>query len=140
MWSAAWDIGGAVCGDKAIVPHTGGRCMGLRQYIARKPHATGKNLNVLADNTGGGTLWTSTTTPAVGVGSGGLGRVGGTSMPSALWGSRHDSSHPGPCSWPIASSEPMPWHKTSRARGTPYLMLIKKDKRDAGLTKTKQST
>ena len=26
------------------------------------------------------------------------------------------------------------------ARGTPYLMLIKKDRRDAGLTKAKQST
>ena len=53
MWSAAWDIGGAVCGDEAIVPHTGGRCTGLRQYIARKPHATGIKLYVLADNTGG---------------------------------------------------------------------------------------
>ena len=53
MWSAAWDIGGAVCGEEAIVPHSGGRCMGLRQYIARKPHATGIQLYVLADNTGG---------------------------------------------------------------------------------------
>ena len=40
---------GAVCGDEAIVPHTSGRCMGLRQYIARKPHATGIKLYVLAD-------------------------------------------------------------------------------------------
>ena len=53
VWSAAWDIGGAVCGVEPIVPHTGGRCMGLRQCIARKPHATGIKLYVLADNTGG---------------------------------------------------------------------------------------
>ena len=107
MWSAAWHIGGALCRDEAIVPHTGGRCMGLRQYIARKPHASGIKLYVLADNTGG-------STPAVGGESGGLGRVRGTSMPSASWGSGHDSSHLGPYSWPIASSEPIPWHKTSR--------------------------
>ena len=54
MSSAAWDIAGAVCGDETIVPHTGGRCMGLRQYIARKPNATGIRLYVLADNIGGG--------------------------------------------------------------------------------------
>ena len=53
VWSAAWYIGGAVCGDEAIVPHTGGRCMGLPHYIARKRHATGIKLYVLADNTGG---------------------------------------------------------------------------------------
>ena len=53
VWSAPWDIVGAVCGDEAIVHHTGGRCMGLRQYIARKPYATGIKLYVLADNTGG---------------------------------------------------------------------------------------
>ena len=29
-WSAAWEIGGAVCGDEAVVPHSGGRCLGLR--------------------------------------------------------------------------------------------------------------
>ena len=23
-WSAAWEIGGAVCGDEAVVPHSGG--------------------------------------------------------------------------------------------------------------------
>ena len=62
-WSAAWDIGGAVCPDEALVPHSGGRCLGLRQYIARKPrlrqyiarkpHSTGIKLYVLADNGGG---------------------------------------------------------------------------------------
>ena len=83
VWSAAWDIGGAVSGDEAIVPHTGGRRMGLRQYIARQPHATGIKLLILADNTGGGTFWTSTSTPAVGGKSARLGRVRGTSMPSA---------------------------------------------------------
>ena len=40
-WGAAWEIGGAVHGDEAVVPHNGGRCLGLRQYIARKPHSTG---------------------------------------------------------------------------------------------------
>ena len=52
-WSAAWEIGGAVCGDEAVVPHSGCRCLGLRQYIARKPHSTGIKLYVLADNGGG---------------------------------------------------------------------------------------
>ena len=112
VWSAAMDIGGAVCGDEAIVPHTGGRCMGLQQYIARKPHATDIKLYVLADNTGGYVVDVYLYT-----GRRGLGRVQGTSMPSASWGSGHDSSHLGPCSWPIASSEAMPWHKTSRPVG-----------------------
>ena len=40
-WSAAWEIGGAVCGDEAVVPHSGGRCLWPRQYIARKSHSTG---------------------------------------------------------------------------------------------------
>ena len=53
IWSAAWEMGGAVCGDEADVPHSGGRCLGLRQYIARKPHSTGIKLYVLADNGGG---------------------------------------------------------------------------------------
>ena len=52
-WGAAWEIGGAVCGEEAVVLHSGGRCLGLRQYIARKPHSTGIKLNVLADNGGG---------------------------------------------------------------------------------------
>ena len=52
-WSAAWEIGGAVFGDEAVVPHSGGRRLGLRQYIARKPHSTGIKLCVLADNGGG---------------------------------------------------------------------------------------
>ena len=51
-WSAAWEIGGVVCGDEAIVPHSGGRCLGLRQYIGRKPRSTGIKLDVLADNGG----------------------------------------------------------------------------------------
>ena len=41
-WSAAREIGGAVGGDEAVVPHSGGRCLGLRQCIARKAHSTGK--------------------------------------------------------------------------------------------------
>ena len=27
-WSSAWEIGGAVCGDEAVVPHSGGPCWG----------------------------------------------------------------------------------------------------------------
>ena len=52
-WSAAWEIGGAVRGDEAVVPHSGGRSLGPRQYIARKPHSAGIKLYVLADNGGG---------------------------------------------------------------------------------------
>ena len=52
-WSTAWEIGGVVCGDEVVVPHSGGRCLGLRQYIARKPHSGGIKLYVLADNGGG---------------------------------------------------------------------------------------
>ena len=50
--AAAWEIG-AVCGDKALGPHTGGRSMGLCQYIARKPFSTGIKLYVPCDNTHG---------------------------------------------------------------------------------------
>ena len=49
-WSAAWDVGGAVCGDKAIVPHNGGRCL-RRSGHCPKPHATGKKLYVFVDST-----------------------------------------------------------------------------------------
>ena len=52
-WRAAWEIGGVVCGDEAIIPHTGGRCLGLRQSIARKLHSTGTKSYVFADNGGG---------------------------------------------------------------------------------------
>ena len=48
--SNPWEIGRAVREDEAVVPHTGGRCLGLRQYIACKPHSIG----ILADNGGGG--------------------------------------------------------------------------------------
>ena len=51
--AAAWEIGGAGCGDEALVPHTGGRSIGLCQYIARKPHSIGIKLYVLCDNTHG---------------------------------------------------------------------------------------
>ena len=74
-WSAAWEIGGAVCGDEAVVPHTGGPCLGLRQYIARKPHSTGIKLFVLADNGEGAMSWTSTSTPGVAARSAALGHV-----------------------------------------------------------------
>ena len=49
-WSAPREIVGAVCEQEALVTHTGGWCLGLRLYIARKPNATGINLYVLADN------------------------------------------------------------------------------------------
>ena len=39
-WSAAWEIGGAICGDQVVISHSGGRCPGLRQYIPCKPHST----------------------------------------------------------------------------------------------------
>ena len=55
-WAAAWEIGGGgvgVCGDQALVAHTGGRSIGIRQYIARKPHSTGIKFYVLCDNTHG---------------------------------------------------------------------------------------
>ena len=42
---------GAVCGDEAIVPHTGSNWHGLVQCIACKPHSTGIKLYVLCDNT-----------------------------------------------------------------------------------------
>ena len=74
-WSGAWKTGGAVGGDKAVVPHNGGRCLGLRQYIARKPHSTGIKLYVLADNGGGATSSTSTSTPGVAASSAALGHV-----------------------------------------------------------------
>ena len=51
-WSAAWEFGGAVCRDEAVVPHTGGRCLALRLDMARKPHSAGIKLYVLADNAG----------------------------------------------------------------------------------------
>ena len=44
---------GAGCGDGAVVPHSGGRCLGPRQYIARKPHSTGIKIYVFVDNAGG---------------------------------------------------------------------------------------
>ena len=53
-WSAAWEIGRAVCGDEGVALHSGGRCLGLRQYLSRKPHSTGIRFYVLADNWGGG--------------------------------------------------------------------------------------
>ena len=37
--SATWEIGGAVCGDQVVVPHTSSQCFGLRQYIGPKPHS-----------------------------------------------------------------------------------------------------
>ena len=46
-------LGGAICGDEALVPQTRGRSIGLRQYIARKPHSTSIKLYVLCDNTHG---------------------------------------------------------------------------------------
>ena len=52
-WLSAWEIVGAVCGDEAVVPHTGSNWHGMRQYIARKPHFTGRKLYVLCDNTYG---------------------------------------------------------------------------------------
>ena len=55
-WAAAWEIGGAVCGDEALVPHAVGGSIGLRQYIARKPHSTGIKFYVLCDNTHGQVL------------------------------------------------------------------------------------
>ena len=46
-------MGDRQCGDEAIIPHTGRRCLGLRQCIGRQPPATGIKLYVLVDNTGG---------------------------------------------------------------------------------------
>ena len=55
-WLSVWEIGGGgggVCGNEAVVPHTGSNWHELRQYIARKPHSTGIKVYVLCDNTYG---------------------------------------------------------------------------------------
>ena len=50
-WLTAWEIGGAVCGDEAVVPHTGSNWHEVWQYIACKPHSTSIKMYVLCDNT-----------------------------------------------------------------------------------------
>ena len=140
VWSAAWHIGGALCRDEAIVPHTGGRCMGLRQYIARKPHASGIKLYVLADNTGGGYL------VDVYLYTGRRGRVrrfgscAGNFDAKRIVGLWSRLIPPGTVFVADSFFGTHTMAQDLSARGTPYLMLIKKDKRDAGLTKAKEST
>ena len=139
VWSAAWDIGGAVCGDEAIVPHTGGRCMGLRQYIARKPHASGIKLYVLADNTEGYVV-------DVYLYTGRRGRVrrfgscAGNFDAKRIVGLWSRLIPPGTVFVADSFFGSHAMAQDLSARGTPYLVLVKKDKRDAGLTKAKQST
>ena len=135
VWSAAWHIGGAVCGDEAIVPHTGGRCMGPWQYIARKPHATGIKLYILGDNTRGGTLWTSTSRRVRRFRS-----CAGNFDAKRIVGLWSRLISPGTVFMADTFFGSHAMAQDLSARGTPYLMLIKKDKRDAGLTKAKQST
>ena len=139
VWSAVWDIGGVVCGDEAIVPHTGGRCMGLPQYIAHKPHAIGIKSCVLADNTGGYVLDVYLCT-----GRHGQGRRFGSCAENfnakrivGLWARLipHGTVF---VTDSFFGSHAMAQDHTTR--GTPYLMLIIKDKQDASLTKAKQLT
>ena len=50
---SASEIGGATCGDAAVVRHMGSHWSGLPQYIAHKPLSLGIKLYVLCDNTFG---------------------------------------------------------------------------------------
>ena len=133
-WSAAWRICGAVCGDEAVVPHSGGRCLGPRQYIARKPRSMGIKLYVIADNGGGYVfdvyLYTGRRSKVCRFGSccgkydaKGIMRLWAKMIPqfTVLCADSFFGSHG------LA--------KEFAAQRRPFLMLSKRDKRDAGLTR-----
>ena len=109
-WSAELETGGG-CMDEAIVPHTGVGYLGLRLYIARKPHAGVIKLYVLEENTGGYVVVVYLYTRRRGKVQR-LRHVQGSSMPSAWSAFGHDSFHRRPCSWPTASSGAIAWRKT----------------------------
>ena len=52
-WSAAWKISGAVCGNEALVPHTGGRCLELSSTLAVGPILQASNCTSLRTIRGG---------------------------------------------------------------------------------------
>ena len=52
-WLSAWETGGAVCGDEAVVPDTGSDWHGLPQSIEGNPHSTRIKWYVLCDKTYG---------------------------------------------------------------------------------------
>ena len=49
VWGSLWRLGAVASGDETVVPHKGVRAGPLRQFIPRKPHSTGVKLYVLAD-------------------------------------------------------------------------------------------
>ena len=133
-WSVAWEIGGAVCGDNTVVPHNGGRCLGLRQYIARKPHSTGIKLYVLAEN-GGGYVFD------IYLYTGRRGKV----RRFGSWCGKYDSkgiirlwARMIPQSTVLCADNLFGSHGLAEefaAQRRPFLILSKCDKRDAGLTR-----
>ena len=133
-WSAAWEIGGAVCGDEAVVPHSGGRCLGLRQYMARKPHCTGIKLYVLADNGGRYVfdvyLYTGRSGKVRCFGSC-CGKYDAKGI-MRLW-ARMIPQSTVLCADSFFGSHGLAEEFAAQRR--PFLMLSKRDKRDAGLTR-----
>ena len=133
-WSAAWEIGGAVCGDEAVVPHSGGRCLGLRQYIARKPHSTGIKLYVLADNGGGYVFDVYLYTGRCGK----VRRFGSCCGKYDAKGIMRLWARMIPQSTVLCADSFFGSHGLAEefaAQRRPFLMLSKRDKRDAGLTR-----
>ena len=49
VWGSLWRLGAVARGDQTVVPHKGVRAGPLGQFIPRKPHSTGVKLYVLAD-------------------------------------------------------------------------------------------
>ena len=133
-WSAAWEIGGVVCGDEAVVPHTGCRCLGLQQYIARKPHSTGIKLFVLAHNGGGYVFDVYFYTGRRGK----VCRFGSCSGKYDAKGSMRLWAKIIPPSTVLCADSFFGSHGLAEefaAQRRPFLMLSKRDKRDAGLTR-----
>ena len=133
-WSAAWEIGGAVCGDEAVVLRSGGRCLGLRQYIARIPHSTGIKLYVLADNRGGNVfdvyLYTGRRGKVRRFGSC-CGKYDAKGI-MRLWARMIPQSTVF-CAESFFGSHGLAEEFAAQRR--PFLMLSRRDKRDAGLTR-----
>ena len=90
-WSAAWEIGGAVCGEETVLSHTSGRRLGLRQCIAHKPPSSGIKLYVLRTmGAGRATSLTSSPTPGVAARAAAVGHVAASMIPrvSCAYGRR----------------------------------------------------
>ena len=101
--------------------------MGLRQYIARKPHATGIKLYVLADNTGGYVMDVYLYTGRRGKVRR-FGSCAGNFDAKRIAGLRPRLIPPGTVFVADSFFGSHAMAQDLSARGTPYLMLIKKDK------------